>query len=170
MTKKDFLRLVTTLQNGNDEHWGKLYLNYKSSCIKFLRTKYNCTNDAEDIYMDAMLKFRNAVLQNKVAHTNIKAYILKITQNEFLKRAKKQKLNATILEIDSVEHFLAEKEGLHDETYNPLIKQETADDLQNDTKQKINALLWAKQQLDARCRDLLTATIVEGIKLNTLLN
>jgi len=171
MTKREFHHLVTSLQSGNDKPWGDLYLKHRQYCVDFLKKKFNCANnDAQDIYMDAMIKFRNEVLRDKVSNANIKGYITKIAQNECLKRLNKQKRTTTndVFDVDKVENYLAQQ-NVQDDAYDPLIQQEAAQAFTTQQKRKINALVWAKQQLNPRCQQLLTATIVEGIKLSKLL-
>ena len=80
--------IIKELRSGNNDCLKLLFEKYSSYCISNLMRKYDCgTEDAEDIFLDSLLVFRDNVLQGKLTYiTNMRNYIYTICCNQYLRR------------------------------------------------------------------------------------
>jgi len=83
MTERAFDILQQQLNKGDNTGLRTVYEQCQMYCIRTLQKKTNCsTADAEDIFMDALLIFRENVLSGKLQQlTNLKTYVFGICWN-----------------------------------------------------------------------------------------
>lgn len=83
MNTQLFERLVTQIRKGEDRGLQSVFDETNRYCVRTLIKKTSCdTADAEDIFMDAMLIFRENILSGKLAQlSNIKTYMFGICWN-----------------------------------------------------------------------------------------
>ena len=78
-------QLIKQMKEGNPDALQHLYNHHKAFCVGRLCRTFHCSlSDAEDIFMDALLIFRENVMQNKlneVAHP--RAYLHRICENRY---------------------------------------------------------------------------------------
>ena len=150
MTQHEFEQL----QQGNDQALDTIYRSYYSYLTGLLHYKYDCqVADAEDIFTDTVLKFREKVMANEVSFQNIKGYLTTIAVNMLRDRWKKKPLQ-------SVEEMIAElDERDNNEGSDSMILNE---ERENELK-KIDALRKALAERGQRCQDLLTDTMYKDI-------
>lgn len=156
-TEQDF----ENLKNGDSKALDKLYVHNHQYIISMLIHRHDTLKeDAQDVFMDAILKFYSAVQQDKVKWGNVRAYLLKIAIN--LKWEKKRKEYSTVQKMENAlqSFYDGKKEG----NFNKVIEKE--DQLQELSfhERKIGALRSAWGELDDICKELLNDTIVNDLK------
>lgn len=165
MTQEAFSQLAASIQAGNNEALDSVYRLYFRYCTGWLQKKYNCTQaDAEDIFMDTLLVFRQEVIKGKVSNKNVKGYLIVVAKNIYLNRLRKNKT----LSVDAVEYTFTESENWEHEEYDPLLKAEKASFLEEDDRQNILALRQAWQKMGEACRKLLEGFYLDQLKLKDL--
>ncbi|MCF6298134.1 MAG: sigma-70 family RNA polymerase sigma factor [Flavobacteriaceae bacterium] len=77
MSQEEFYVLLEQLKNGNNEYLKIIFEEHGAYCISNIQRKFRCPlEDAEDLLVDAILNFRDKILQNKLTHiTSIRNYI-----------------------------------------------------------------------------------------------
>lgn len=80
------------LEKGDTQCLEFMFREYGAFCIANLRKDTGCEQeDAEDIFVDAVLIFRNNVLDQKIGElANMRAYIMGICRNTYRSRYRKQ--------------------------------------------------------------------------------
>lgn len=83
MTEQAFERLTHQLRTGQSEGLQTVFRETHPYCVRTLVKKTACEwQDAEDIYMDSVLIFRENILSGKLSHlTNSKTYLFGICYN-----------------------------------------------------------------------------------------
>lgn len=76
-------RLILQIQKSNPEALQYVYNHCKEYCIRCMHSRTECTSvDAEDIFMDAILIFRENVMTGKLTEVkHLRAYMYKICLN-----------------------------------------------------------------------------------------
>lgn len=149
------------LKGGNLKLLDKLYVSNYQYVLGMLIYRHGASKeDAEDVFMDSMLKFQTAVSNNKVAWGNMRAYLTKIAIN-LLKERQKRVYSLAQKTEDALRNFYQEKEDIN---FDKLIEQESEQEEEQSNRKKIIALQWAWEQLGDVCKELLNDTIVNGLK------
>ncbi len=153
MSEETFLQLKKQIQQGNDRGLSFVFEETNRYCVRTLIKKTQCdAADAEDLYMDAIIIFRENILSGKlVTLTNLKTYLFGICWNLWrdLNRARSRWQR----EQNEIEHqlFLAmEGDG-----------QVWAEDDGSLNRSRIKAIQQGLAQLNEKCRQLLTYVYVE---------
>ena len=173
MTDEEFNKLVEQLQAGNEQVLDTLFIAHYEYCVNQLTKEFNSGNhycssdDAKDIVMDGFLKLREELLKGKVENKNLRGYLVIICRNMWLKKVKKEGSKFS-LDIEKVEYYLGQKEDLYNEDFNPLLKQEIADELTEKQKLQSETFQAAWKKLGEKCKQLLHAFYIEKIKLKDL--
>lgn len=173
MTDEAFQQLVKDLQAGNEKVLDALFIANYEYCVNHLTKEfrsgshYCSTDDARDTVMDGFLKLRGELLKGKVENKNLRGYLLIICRNMWLKKVSKEKSKLS-LDIEKVEYYLGQKEDLYKEDFNPLLKQELADDLSDLEKLQADTFQAAWAKLGDKCKELLQAFYIDKIKLKDL--
>jgi len=153
-TETDFNKL----KEGDDEALNHLYVAFYGYITGILKYKYNA-QDAEDIYTNTIMKFRQVATGGNVVYKNIKGYILKMAINLLRENKRKQKSI-----VNRLEKYLIEQKDEKEDNFDTLVLQEEEQALYDGNAKKIEALKWGMLQLSENCRELLTLTIVKGLK------
>lgn len=166
MKQQDFDHLVHALKTGDETPLDKVFTTNYRYCVGTLISKYQCQEaDAQDIYMDALIQFRAQLLKGKVDNQNVKGYIFRIAYNIWLKKQQKEEREGvSSLDVYETESYLAQQDGLYDEEFNPLIRQETIQEMRSEKQDQIEALNWAMNKISPNCKKLLEARLLHGIK------
>lgn len=155
MTEQEFIQL----QKGDFTLLDKIFKENYQKVIETLRYKYQTDlAEAEDIYMEAILKFRDKVLEGKVSYGNFQAYLSRTAVNTFINKRR----DATS-RMKKMEAYLISQND-KGEKQSALEIEEERKEIEGIQAHKVNALRWAMKKLDKVCRDLLTDTIVLGLK------
>lgn len=102
MEYTEFRRLASELKSGDNTTFKIIFEQYASYCISKLIRQFKCSReDAEDIYVEAILNFREKIITEKVdALTDLRAYLFGTCKNMMLvELKKKQRINTAVAEI-----------------------------------------------------------------------
>ena len=91
MVEKELLELRTALVNGDNSSLAFIFDEHADFCIENLVHKNGCSRqDAEDIFVDSMLIFRENVLSGKITYlTNVRNYVYTTCKNQYLANLQK---------------------------------------------------------------------------------
>jgi RNA polymerase sigma factor (sigma-70 family) len=91
MDQSEFERLVKELKAGQNSRLKYIFQENAKFCISTLIFQYKCSReDAEDIYSDSILNFREKVIQDKISVlTDLRSYLYATCKNMLLVRFKK---------------------------------------------------------------------------------
>ena len=141
------------LKTGDRESLGFVYKTFYEYVTGILRFKYKISvNECNDVYGDAILKFQVAAINETVVYGNIKSYLTKVAVNVL-----RQKQRDRISRAKKYELFLS------DPMNNSFINDEFEFD-DEERKKLIEAVKWGMSQLGELCRNILTDTIIKGLK------
>jgi RNA polymerase sigma factor (sigma-70 family) len=142
MEHNTFSALAASLKVGDNTILTSIFEAHSSYCIKRLGSRHNCSReDAEDLYIDAILNFRDKVLAGKLTSViDLKSYLYGTCENMFLTRLNQQKrvFNAAYEQY----HF------------------ELGSSADNNEEISVDMLTWVNEglsNLNEKCRDLLTS-------------
>lgn len=95
MNEKEFQALRQELISGNTQSLKFIFEKYAEYCIKNLRKQKGCSLElAEDILMDAILNFRDRVVENKLSEVrNVRNYLYTTCTNMHKAQISKQTKN-----------------------------------------------------------------------------
>lgn len=102
MNNNEFVALVEELKAGNNTRLKLIFETHSAYCINKLISNHQCTlEEAEDIYMDSIINFRDKILSGKLEIlTDLKSYLFATCKNMLLVKLKKeQRVNKAVLEI-----------------------------------------------------------------------
>ena len=144
LLEDEFEEMVKELKNGNEFLFEKVFLAQFKVCMKYLMNRYNIGHDqAYDVSMDALLKFRKRLLEGKISYGNMRFLFTRMA-SQFLSNSSK---NHTV--------FIDEYEEKPDDN-NPV-----DDDV-------LDALDKAWSQLCDECRKILDNFYYKRISLKSL--
>lgn len=112
MTGPDNNSIILRIKQGDTSCLEELVLAYKSYCINGLVNKTRCSaEDAEDLFIDAILELRDKILSGKLDHLlNAKSYIFGICYNMWLseQRVKRKNMDGSLDIINYYQQYLKE--------------------------------------------------------------
>jgi RNA polymerase sigma factor (sigma-70 family) len=144
MDSVKFSELVRQLKAGNNELLKSIFEAHSSYCIHGLLSRHSCSRqDAEDIYIDSILNFRDKIVSGNITViTDLKNYLYATCQNMFLARlSKAQRVYNAAVEISRYSG------GIHD----------TLNDEDDFKEQMISLTKDGLSDLGDKCRDILTS-------------
>lgn len=159
MSEHQFQEIVKQLQQGNNRSLKVVFETYGDYCVRRLRRHVHCRpEDAEDIFQDAVLVFRENALQNKIRYTtNLKSYLYSICFNlhrSYRQRQKQQK-----------DYRYTIAEHLHELSEIP---QAEKDIVQQEQQEAIRLTFTAFNRLGENCRKLLTYFYIDELDNATI--
>lgn len=153
MTDQAFQELRDQISGGESAGLRRVFEETHRYCVRTLMKKTQCAeSDAEDLYMDAVLVFRENVLSGKLQRlTNLKTYLFGICWNLWrdLRRAK-AKWGPPAEEVERQMWLIAGQEG------HPF-----AEEGEEIRESRIRTVKEALSRLGDTCRQLLTYVYVE---------
>lgn len=136
-------------------------------CVNWLTSYLKCTKpDAEDCFMDALIKLRDQIKSGKFKSTNVRAWLCTVSKNAYINQ-KSGKNKVVSLNIEKAEAYLGQQKGIYNLNFNPLLKREVSDQLTSDEKKRINVYKQAFEQLGEACKKIFNR-LNEGAKLKNL--
>jgi RNA polymerase sigma factor (sigma-70 family) len=105
MVKTQLSQWLEELQGGNNACLQWIFENHGAYCISMLKRKTNCTDeDAEDIFVESVINFREKMLAGKIESlTHVRNYLFTTCHNMYLARNKK--LGRERAQVSEVERF-----------------------------------------------------------------
>jgi len=150
-SKEDF----EDFKSGDNTALGFTYQTFYEYVCGILHFKYKANIDeCNDVYGDAILKFQAAAMNDAVIYGNIKAYLTKVAVNVL-----RQNQRDRISHAKKYELFLSDQINKSNSYVN--------DDFEIEDEQRkklIEAVKWGMTQLGELCRNILTDTIIKGLK------
>ncbi len=156
MTKSEFSSLKGQLVSGNNQSLTTIFERHSRYCIQILIAKYGCNrDDAEDIYVDAILNFREKVVGDQIeVLTDVRAYLLGTCRNMFLVRLKKdERTNRAIREAQLTADMFHEPFDSSQAAYRDGLRQ---------------VVETALATIPDKCRNILKAFYFEQADLNDI--
>ncbi len=136
----------TSFLKNDNQAFEYVYNTCGRNCIGKLVAKRNCSEeDAEDLFIDAVLLFRTKLINHEIEYlTNLKSYIFRICENNFLAKLKKQAaIQSKSKEVEAL--FYEESEAI-----DPALSM---------------AAKYSWDQLSEKCKDIIYLFYVEAISM-----
>lgn len=151
MTKEQFENIRVALLQDDNSVLAPIYQNYADYCKKYLVKNSQCRlEDAEDIFVEAIMNFRQKIIDNKLTEVNnVKNYLYRTCQNMLLVRIEREK--RWNRQLTDVEHFFYDGDSTSDYKEDLLIATKKA---------------W--ELLNEKCRDLLYYVYVDKINMTEI--
>ena len=165
MSKAEFEYLVSQLKQGNNQPLQQLTA-YKEDCIGMLRNRSNGScrrDDAEDIFIDAVMAFRRNVLQGKAVFQNVKGYLATICWNKWLESSRaKQRHFKKQEEVERQLYVVKEEPVDH------LVLEEERKAEQTQKNQRFQLITTAMAKLSEKCQQILKLAIIEELPMKEI--
>ena len=164
MTQHQWIDLIQAYKKGNTSDFDKniasiFHQKYRLQLLSLTQSE----NDAWDVFVDAMLKFREKYLMGDIPlPKNINAFFFQMQRNVWLdlcrKRNAKRKIQyQPLTQIDIAKHL-----GASVESHNSFFET------QEQEQENLFALSKAINNLCDKCKTLLEQHVFNGLKLKTL--
>lgn len=150
LKKADFDQLVSDLQGGNEKLFETIFVQHFESCRSYLMRECSAqSDDAYDVTVETIIKFRQMLVENKIQYGNLRFYFTKMAKDAYLKIiAKNKKMPVGELVENEADRAEESTEAFDEEQTIALEKS------------------WA--QLGDDCRNLLRQHIQEGFQLKEI--
>ena len=159
MTEDAFNILVAGIKLGNNEVLRSLQP-FQQDCVRMLRIKSGgrCSGDAAyDIFIDAVMDFRDNVLQDKVYYQNVKAYLKQICWYKWMEGTRKRKRQEQ--QTEEV------RRRLYADEVEPEAERLAGGDEQ---RKQLTMANQALQQLSDKCQRILRMAIMESMSMSDI--
>jgi len=156
----DLGELRSELILGESKHLLQISKSYGPPCIRFLYSKHKCDEEsAREIFTDALLIFRDSVIQNKVKEVkNLQNYLIGICMNVFRRNLRENKRK-----IDKVEDVRRELYGEESNYLERTIEKEMF-------QGNLQLTMKTFRQLDLSCQEILRLYYVEELSMKEIAN
>ncbi|TAE45346.1 MAG: RNA polymerase sigma factor [Bacteroidetes bacterium] len=158
MTPEAFHSLKEKIQRGDPSGLKLVFEECGRYCVRTLISQTGCAHDdAEDILMEAMISFRENMVQGKIAFiSSLRSYVYAICRNKWmdLQRAR-QRWQRETSSVEQSWYFLAEEES------DWLVQAEEDAHTRQRISLQTEAVRWALDSLKEACRQILTYFYVE---------
>ena len=155
MAEKQHIDTVRAqLKAGNNDYLQYVYNKYRKFCQDYLEKKKGCpTEDAEDIFMDALLVLRENILKSKMLYLEgIQNYMLTVCLNTYRERVRAQ--------IRKSEEGMYVKELFYESQKN----EEATEHYQ----QTVAITLQALSQLGESCRQIIRYYYIDHLSMSDI--
>ncbi len=150
LTEEEFYKLVKELKNGNEELLTHIYSSQLDETVNYLKSKFSISSDrAYDLCLDALVKLRKKILNDKISYGNLRYLFTRIASNSLIDAAKKEKkIN------EAIEVFLGESEfsGVDSQEVFEMLDK-ACDVLKEDQKELIQKLFFEKIDMKTWARE-----------------
>jgi RNA polymerase sigma factor (sigma-70 family) len=150
LKKADFDQLLSDLQGGNEKLFETIFVQHFESCRSYLVRECSApTDDAYDVTVETIIKFRQMLVEGKIQYGNLRFYFTKMAKDAYLKIIAKNK-KMPVGELDGNVPDIADE------------PTESFDD------EQVLALDKSWKLLGDDCKNLLRQFIQEGIQLKEI--
>ena len=159
MERNELNEIIKQLKEGNNIFLQKIFEEHGLYCIKQLKIKYNCpVEDAEDIFIEAVLNFREKVIKGQITFlSNIRNYVFTTCNNMWLSRHR-QDLRKIKKTSEVQRFFYEELNHSHEDIKEEITYKESL----------LNISRKAFNELDEKCRDLLHYFYIDNLKMKEI--
>lgn len=146
MNEKELKQLRKALEKGDNSSLAFIFDEHADFCIQNLVYKNNCSRqDAEDIFVDSLLIFRENILNGKITYlTDVRNYVYTTCRNQYLASLQKNQSQEKKLQ-----KIMPVRELLHSE--DPLIKAEE----HSEKEEMLQLATEAFELLNEKCQQVL---------------
>lgn len=150
---------------GDEQALQDMYKTHYAYATGWLIYREKCPRDRADaLYTDSVLRLRDKAMAGELEEQNLRAYLLKITINAW-KMEQRRELSL----LKRHERFLEQLPPHdHEEDFDLLLRSEEETGLALEQQRKTLAIRAAFERLSEACRQLLTDTIILGLKVGGL--
>ena len=150
LKKADFDQLMSDLQSGNEKLFETIFVQHFDSCRSYLVRECAAPNDdAYDVTVETIIKFRQMLVDGKIQYGNLRFYFTKMAKDAYLKIiAKNKKMPVGDLGENTPDFADEATESFDDEQVAALEKS------------------WIL--LDDACKNLLRQHVQEGTQLKEI--
>lgn len=156
---------LTQLASGSEQALKQLYKAHYSYVTGWLVYREKCPPDrVGEFYSDAVLRVRDKAMQGELEAGNLRAYLLRTAINGWKMELRRQ---SSLLKRH--ERYLEQlPQDADPSEFDQLIRTEEETGLEKQQQRHTLAVLHALELLSEACRQLLTDTIVNGLKVGGL--
>ncbi len=151
--------------SGDEQALQQFFKTHYSYVTGWLLYREKCPRERiGEFYTDAVLRLRDKAMQGQLEAGNLRAYLLRTAINGWIME---QRRETSLLKRH--ERYLEQLPQNEDDLeFDALIRSEEETGLESRQQQSILAIQQALKQLSEACRQLLTDTILNGIKVGGL--
>ncbi|MCB0838971.1 MAG: sigma-70 family RNA polymerase sigma factor [Bacteroidetes bacterium] len=153
-----FEDLKQKIVNANPEGLKYVFEECGNYCIKTLIKKTNCSyEDAEDILMEAMLSFRNNMIQGKIEYiSSLRSYMYTTCWNKWMDLYRGRKRWQKEMDLVEKNYY-----SVFCESSDPLVKEEEEMSMVETVKKQLEVTQNALKALKENCQKILTYFYIE---------
>jgi RNA polymerase sigma factor (sigma-70 family) len=153
MEHQEFIGLKLQLKTGNNDELKFIFEANALYCIHKLVSEHRCSkDDAEDIYSDSVLNFREKIVSDKIdSIINLRSYLYATCRNMLLAKLKKKEL----VDSAAIEHYADSLESELDET--EIYREKI-----------IKLTIEALSSLPEKCREILKAFYFDRLSMEEI--
>jgi RNA polymerase sigma factor (sigma-70 family) len=150
LKKADFDQLVSNLQGGNEKLFETIFVQHFESCRSYLMRECSAqSDDAYDITVETIIRFRQMLVESKIQYGNLRFYFTKMAKDAYLKIIAKNKK----MPVGELVENEADRADEATESFD---------------EEQVFALDKSWKLLGEDCRNLLRQHIQEGIQLKEI--
>jgi RNA polymerase sigma factor (sigma-70 family) len=150
LKKADFDQLVSDLQGGNEKLFETIFVQHFESCRSYLMRECSAqSDDAYDITVETIIRFRQMLVESKIQYGNLRFYFTKMAKDAYLKIIAKNKK----MPVGELVENEADRADEITEAFD---------------EEQVFALDKSWKLLSEDCRNLLRQHIQEGIQLKEI--
>lgn len=150
LKKADFDQLVSDLQRGNEKLFETIFIQHFDSCRSYLMRECSAqADDAYDVTVETIIRFRQMLIDNKVQYGNLRFYFTKMAKDAYLKIIAQNKKLPTGELVENEADRAEESTEAFDE-------------------EQVAALDKSWKALGDECKNLLRQHIQEGVQLKEI--
>ncbi len=150
LKKADFDQLVSDLQGGNEKLFETIFVQHFESCRSYLMRECSAqADDAYDVTVETIIKFRQMLVEGKIQYGNLRFYFTKMAKDAYLKIIAKNKKMPVGELLENEADVADESTAAFDE-------------------EQVLALDKSWKLLGDECKDLLRQHIQEGFQLKEI--
>ena len=155
MKRKQTPQMIQDLQAGCNDCLKDIFENYGTQCIEFLKSRTGCRHeDAEDIFVDAVVNFRDKAIAGQISHlSNLRGYLYSTCLNMWRERTR-SRIRWQNQETEIVEKF-------YNHQWEPLLEE-------TELERKLHAAKDAFNSMSERCKDVLYYFYVDNLRFKEI--
>lgn len=157
MKQRDLEELLRQMKDGDNSGLNSIFMTHARYCISGLVKKHSCSReDAEDIYADSVLNFREKLIDGRIEYlTDLKSYLFATCNNMFLARLKRaSRVMKAVHELSNAAENI-EMDGDNESQF----REELLDTVNE-----------ALDQLQEKCREMLQMFYFQKLSLDEIAN
>jgi len=144
LTEEEFLQYAAKTKSGDESLFLHISNTHFDQCISYLRNKYKLgEDDAYDICLDTMLKFRTKILKDKIKYGNLSYLYTRMASNIFLDRIRQSN------KVEQAIDFFSEDDGsykINEDQFLDIL-EESMDKLDTENKELLDNIYYEERDI-----------------------